>query len=61
MGDFVDRGFYSVETFLLLLALKVRSFNSVKGTLKTCRATCVECLGALGSLRTWQLLSLSLP
>ena len=25
MGDFVDRGFYSVETFLLLLALKVRA------------------------------------
>ncbi|KAI6192295.1 Serine/threonine-protein phosphatase [Aphelenchoides bicaudatus] len=24
MGDFVDRGFYSVETFLLLLAIKVR-------------------------------------
>ena len=24
MGDFVDRGFYSVESFLLLLALKVR-------------------------------------
>ena len=23
-GDFVDRGLYSVETFLLLLALKVR-------------------------------------
>jgi serine/threonine-protein phosphatase 4 catalytic subunit len=24
MGDFVDRGSHSVETFLLLLALKVR-------------------------------------
>jgi len=29
MGDFVDRGFYSVETFLLLLALKV-SHNCIK-------------------------------
>ena len=28
MGDFVDRGFYSVETFLLLLALKVQCPSS---------------------------------
>ncbi len=28
MGDFVDRGFYSVETFLLLLALKVRGVHA---------------------------------
>jgi len=29
MGDFVDRGFYSVETFLLLLALKVTDDHTV--------------------------------
>ena len=28
MGDFVDRGLYSVESFLLLLALKVKGFPS---------------------------------
>ena len=30
MGDFVDRGFYSVETFLLLLALKVRTYINIQ-------------------------------
>ena len=31
MGDFVDRGYYSVETFLLLLALKVTFLTGLSG------------------------------
>jgi serine/threonine-protein phosphatase 4 catalytic subunit len=38
LGDFVDRGFYSVETFLLLLALKVRAFRSAVGVCSFCTA-----------------------
>ena len=34
LGDFVDRGFYSVETFLLLLALKVHVRRSLGAWIK---------------------------